>query len=108
MARRTYLSEPPPDDDGESEDLLSDDVAYDPDAEDADREFTEGDSPEIPCPRCREPITEDHQRCPHCSMYVTREDAPEPERSTATPFVQWVAWISVIAIVLIWLASVTR
>jgi predicted nucleic acid-binding Zn ribbon protein len=104
MAQRTSFSDPPPDDDGEFEDeyLHPDDIEYDPDSEDLDREFTWGDSPEQPCPHCGATITEDHQRCPACELFITKEDE-SAQPSSQTPFVKWMVIATLAMIVLVWL-----
>lgn len=74
MPRRTRFDEDEPPDDWE-DDYGADDDRYDPEAEWApDDEFLPGDAAEIPCPHCGATITEDHQRCPKCEMYLTKED----------------------------------
>ena len=30
----------------------------------------------MPCPHCRQLISEDAERCPHCGNYMSAEDAP--------------------------------
>lgn len=34
------------------------------------------EEPTVPCPHCRQEVHEDAQRCPHCELYITDEDAP--------------------------------
>ena len=47
----------------------------DPDESDQD----DSDEPAlVPCPYCRQEISEDAERCPHCGSYVSVEDAPRP------------------------------
>jgi hypothetical protein len=34
-----------------------------------------GDVEMVDCPRCRRPVYEESERCPHCGHYITAEDA---------------------------------
>jgi hypothetical protein len=53
-------------------DFGPDDIDDDEDwGEDPDEETT------MPCPRCREPVYDDAERCPYCGSYLTGEDAPD-------------------------------
>ena len=50
-----------------------------PDESDMD----DGDEPElVPCPHCRQMVSEEAEVCPECGNYVSREDAPSPRQST--------------------------
>lgn len=100
MPRRTTFEEP--DDDFEDEYTHPDDIEYDPELEDNEREFTEGDSPHVPCPHCGATITEDHQRCPHCESFITKEDAPAEKKS---PFVMIMLVVSLLLIIVCWVMS---
>lgn len=97
MPRRTTFDEP--DDDFEDEYPHPDDIEYDPEVEDFEREFTTGDSPDVPCPHCGEMITEDHQRCPHCEALITKEDAPAEKKS---PFVMIMLGVTVFILLVFW------
>src|ERR1043165_2851580 len=62
-----------PDDD----DVLEDDPEL-PDETD----FDDDDEPDvIPCPYCRQFISEDAERCHHCGSYISAEEAPASNRS---------------------------
>ena len=98
MPRHTTYDEPP-DDDFDENYLHPDDIEYDPEYEDADAEFTSGDSPDVPCPHCGKTITEDHQRCPFCNAFITKEDAPAEKKSS---FVMIMLLISLVAILIFW------
>lgn len=58
------------------------------------------DIPTVPCPYCREEISEEAERCPHCGNYISAEDAPPQPRSK---FVV-VMMIVTLLIVAYWLA----
>src|SRR5262249_46055894 len=79
MARRTRYEEDDPPDDW-ADDYGAADGEYDPEADwsPAD-EFLPGEAAEIPCPHCGAAITEDHQRCPKCEMFISREDEGRKE-----------------------------
>ena len=98
MPCRTTYDEPP--DDWEDEYLHLDDIEYDPEQDDAEAEFTSGDSPDVPCPHCGKTITEDHQRCPHCESFITKEDAPAEKKS---PFMAIMLGLTLFAILLFWI-----
>ena len=97
MPRRTTFEEPP--DDEEDEYLHPDDIEYDPEFDDNEAEFTKGDSPEVPCPHCGKTIMEDHQRCPHCESFITKEDAPAEKKS---PLIMILLGITLLAILVFW------
>ena len=64
-----------PHDSGDEFDETADEVEdfEDPDESDMD----DDDDPElIPCPFCREDISEEAEVCPHCRNYISAEDAP--------------------------------
>ena len=62
-----------PDDWDEDEDELPEGVYYDDEV------------PTVPCPYCREEISDEVQWCPRCENYLSREDAP-PSGSKRSPF----------------------
>ena len=70
--------------------------ASDDDDEDGEHFVDQGtydDEPDvIPCPYCREEISELAQVCPKCKNYLSREDAPTPGKPI---------WWVVIVVVLI-------
>ena len=47
-----------------------------PDDEEPDEPQDEDDVETIPCPHCGKPVYEEAERCPHCELYLSREDAP--------------------------------
>ena len=53
-----------------------DDSDLDPEGPDA-AEMDSSDDPDLEvCPHCRKLISEDAERCNHCGMYLSAEDAP--------------------------------
>jgi len=80
MARRTRHDDPEDWDGSDEYDAYRD---YDPDDPDTYPEglYVDDELPTVPCPRCREDILEDAERCPHCGYYVSREDAPPGKKS---------------------------
>lgn len=50
----------------------------------------------VPCPYCKREIAEDAERCPYCENYLSKEDAPPPQKS----------WFVVVGLVLALLAAV--
>ena len=76
MSRRTRDEpEDEPDDWSDGYDAYRD---YDPDDPDTYPEgvYDDDGPPDVPCPYCREEISEDAVQCPHCGNYLSREDAP--------------------------------
>lgn len=61
---RRRIDEDDPDDEWSDSDELPEGVYYD------------DEIPTVPCPYCREEISEEAQWCPHCENYLSREDAP--------------------------------
>jgi len=67
----------------EHDDYPDDDIDDEDDATDADpegpdpSEMDSSDDPDLDvCPHCRKLISEDAERCHHCGMYVSAEEAP--------------------------------
>ena len=67
----------------DEEDYRDDDIDEDDDDADVDREgpdpseMDSSDDPDLDvCPHCRKLISEDAERCHHCGMYLSAEDAP--------------------------------
>ena len=58
----------------------------------------------MPCPHCRQMISEDAEMCPHCRNYISAGDAPRK------PIPAWllIGLVAVFAIILIWLVSFSR
>lgn len=58
---------------------------YQPDDDDDD-DLPDGvynDEPaSVPCPYCREPVSEDAQYCSRCENYLSAEDAPPARKPT--------------------------
>jgi predicted nucleic acid-binding Zn ribbon protein len=96
MPRHTRFDEDdPPDDWGD--DYGTADETYDPEADwSPDDEFLPGEAAEIPCPHCGATITEDHQRCPKCEMFLTKEDETQEVGSGAG-----FKWIVILALCLV-------
>lgn len=99
MPYRTTYAEPEDGDEEREEYLHPDDIEYDPDEAEAEAEFASGDSPDVPCPYCGQTITEDHQRCPRCENYISKEDAPPTPKSS---FVMIMLVVSLVAVLLFW------
>jgi len=65
----------------EHDDYAEDDIddqgdGHDPEGPDPS-EMDSSDDPDLEvCQHCRKLITEDAERCPHCGMYLSAEDAP--------------------------------
>jgi predicted nucleic acid-binding Zn ribbon protein len=96
MPRRTRFDEDDPPDDWE-DDYGVDDEAYDPEADwSPDDEFLPGEAADVACPHCGAAITEDHQRCPTCEMFLTKEDEPQEVGSGAG-----LKWIVILALCLV-------
>jgi predicted nucleic acid-binding Zn ribbon protein len=96
MPRRTRFDEDDPPDDWE-DDYEAADEEYDPEADwSPDDEFLPGEAAEIPCPHCGATITEDHQRCPQCEMFLTKENNPEVATGG-----NGLTWVVIIAICLV-------
>jgi hypothetical protein len=57
---------------------------YDPDESETYPEglYDDDGPPLVPCPHCRQGILEESEQCPHCGMYVTKEE-PGGTRSRA-------------------------
>jgi predicted nucleic acid-binding Zn ribbon protein len=55
-------------------------IVRDYDADDIDDEEWDDDPDDEettePCPHCGKPVYDDAERCPSCSWYLSREDAP--------------------------------
>jgi zinc-ribbon domain len=55
-------------------------IVRDYDADDIDDEWDddpdEDDDTTDPCSHCGEPVYDDAERCPHCGLYLSREDRP--------------------------------
>jgi zinc-ribbon domain len=52
-------------------------IVRDFDSEDIDDdEDWDDDETTMPCPHCREMVYDDAELCPHCGLYLSREDAP--------------------------------
>ena len=50
-----------------------------------------GDLPEMLCPSCRDVVTEDTQKCPHCGDWITPRDLSRHP---------WRRWVFVAAVLL--------
>ena len=62
-------------------------------------DMDDSDEPDLmPCPFCRQMITEDHELCPHCRNYINVADAP---RQTPV-WLLIVAAVAIIAILVTW------
>jgi hypothetical protein len=98
MPRHTRHDEDDPPEDWE-DDYGAADGEYDPEADwSPDDEFLPGEAAEVNCPHCGTAITEDHQRCPKCEMFITKEDDPE-----ATSGGGGVKWVVIVALGLVFL-----
>lgn len=75
------------------EDYLGD--HEDPDESDADWNL---DPAEVPCPYCKEMISEEAEVCPHCKSYISKEDAPREDK----PIWIWFGMGLLVIIFLIW------
>lgn len=64
----------------------------------ADLHDEDDDLPEMTCPSCRGPVTEDTQKCPHCGDWIIPEE--QSRRG-------WPRWLFV-AIVLVMLWALLR
>ncbi len=77
MPKRTTYEDDEPPEDWEDDYGAAEEADYDPEADwSPGDEFLPGEAAEIPCPHCGAMITEDHQRCPKCDMFITKEDEP--------------------------------
>src|SRR5262249_48090039 len=93
VPRHTRFDDDPPDD--WEDDFGAAEEDYDPEADwSPDDEFLPGEAAEIPCPHCGATITEDHQRCPKCGTFISREDDPEAGGTGRT-------WVIVVAVLLL-------
>jgi hypothetical protein len=45
-------------------------------SDDLDDDEDEDSAVTLPCPHCFGTIYDDSERCPHCGMYLSREDRP--------------------------------
>jgi hypothetical protein len=64
-------------------------------------DMDDSDEPDLmPCPFCRQMITEDHEICPHCRNFISPADAP---RQTPV-WLLIVAGLAIIAILIVWVA----
>lgn len=53
----------------------------------------------MPCPHCRQLISEDAEQCEHCHQYISVEDAPVQGK----PWWVWAGLIGLAAVLLMWL-----
>jgi predicted nucleic acid-binding Zn ribbon protein len=96
VAKRTTFDHEDPPDDWEDDYGAGEDAEYDPEADwSPGDEFLPGEAAEIDCPHCGAIVTEDHQRCPKCDMFITKEDDPETRGG------QGLTWIVIVAVALI-------
>jgi predicted nucleic acid-binding Zn ribbon protein len=96
VPRRTRFDEDDPPDDW-ADDYGAAEEGYDPEADwSPGDEFLPGEAAELPCPHCGAAITEDHQRCPNCEMFLTKEGDPKTTGNSSG-----LTWIVVIAVVLV-------
>ena len=74
------------------------------DDEDPDESDTDDDDPElVPCPFCREPVSEDAELCPHCRNFIVHD---QPRR---TPWWVIAGAVLCLAAALLWvLGALTR
>src|SRR5437016_5297539 len=80
MPRRTTSRDDDPPDDWDDDFGADEGAGYDPEADwSPGDEFLPGDPAEVPCPHCGATITEDHQRCPACDMFISKEDVAQEE-----------------------------
>ncbi len=69
------------DDSGEF-DPQRDDIVRDDDPSDEDVAAYGDDAPDtMPCPHCKQEISEESERCPHCGEWITSS----PDRGVGTP-----------------------
>ena len=77
----------------------TDDDSLDPEGPDVS-EMDSHDDPDLDvCPHCRKLISEDAERCHHCGMYLSAEDAP---LSRPAWFVIAVA-LALLVVLLVWI-----
>ena len=80
-----------------AEDEREDDDAIDPEAPD-ESDMDSHDDPDLDvCPHGRKLISEEAERCPHCGMHISIEDAPMSKPA-------WVVTVGVILLILLLVA----
>jgi uncharacterized paraquat-inducible protein A len=73
MSRQPAYSDDPEDQDEED--------GLDPEGPDeSDMDYSDDPDLEV-CPHCRKMIYEGAEKCPHCGMYISAEDAPLSRRA---------------------------